>query len=313
MMKKVAYLAAALVLMGLTYLFASNKNRSETDSTSSYSQAAAYPLLAKRLFIEDPNDTIISFGALRKQIADYKTTNNLSGSIYFEYLPTGTSIRVDGDQPEVAASLFKLPAAMELQKAVELNLVNLDSEITLEESWLTPTFGSLYKKGAGYKLTLREALRIMLEDSDNTALNAIGNTLSQVNVPEDQKPYNFLDIDYSQNIDLSISISARSYSSFLKCLYFSCYLNKTHSSELLDLLSKSSDTSRLASGVTDKNIKIAHKIGNFAQDTQSDCGIVYLPRRNYVLCVMIKGPDSPATSKHIAEISRISYDFVNKH
>lgn len=272
-------------------------------------KASDYDLLAKRLFTENPNDSWVNFSTLRKQINDYYTTNKLAGSIYFEYLPTGTSIRINGDEEQVAASLVKLPAAMDLYKAAELGKVNLDDTVALRQEWLDDQYGELYKKGAGYSLTLREAVKIMLEQSDNTALKAVSSKLGG-SLNSDQNVFASLDMDYVQNPDLTVSIGARSYSSTLKCLYFACYNTKEDSQELLSYLTKSTFDSRIVAGVADKNIKVAHKIGTNFNKTQSDCGIVYYPKRNYVLCAMIQGPESAESDKHISQISKIVYDFM---
>jgi len=269
-----------------------------------------YPLLATRLFIDSPNDPIINFSQLRNSIEDHVKNNSLEGSIYFEYLPTGTSIRVGAEKREVAASLMKLPAAMSLYKASELGRINLDTKISLREEWLDSAYGDLYKKGAGYTLTPRQATEVMLTDSDNTALKAVAASIPPVQNTEDN-PFASLDIDIIQNNNLTVSVSSRSYSSILKCLYFSCYLNKSNSQELLGYLDKSVFKSRLRAGVSDNSLPIAHKVGNYTQDTQSDCGIVYLPKQNYILCVMLKAKDNPEGDKMIADISKIVYDFMD--
>jgi beta-lactamase class A len=302
-------IGATLVLSVVLVIgFKDTNSNKDAATTADYRD---FPLLARRIFIENPSDPIVNFTALRQSLREYFSTNNLDGSLYFEYLPTGTSIRIDGEKQEVGASLIKLPAAMEIYKAHELGLVNLDSEVELKPEWLDSNFGNLYKKGAGYKLTLREATEIMLKDSDNTALKAVGYTLNENRLPESEMPFNFLDADYTQNIDLTISIGARPYSSFLKCLYFSCYLNKENSQEILTALTESSFNDRLVAGI-DGDVKVAHKIGNFGQSTQSDCGIVYLENKNYVLCVMVEGPDNSSTNNHIAELSRRAFTYLNQ-
>lgn len=268
-----------------------------------------FPLLSKRIFQDNPSAAIINFTGLRTSLKDYYQKNNLTGSLYFEYLPTGTSIRVNDNEKEVAASLIKLPVAMELYRAAELNKTDLDKTITLKQEWLNDKFGTLYEKGAGYQLTLREAAKIMLTESDNTALTAIAMSIEGL-VATDENPFESLDVDFQQNQDLTISISARSYSSILKCLYFSCYLEKPHSQELLKYLTEATFTSRLVAGIDDNDIPVAHKIGNFGDTTQSDCGIVYVPEKNYILCAMVDGPDNDISNGHIAELSRITYDFV---
>lgn len=298
-------LAGVAVIAGLFFVF----TRGNSSETVAYQQNPAdFPLLARRIFLEDPNEQIINFSELRGSLYKYFEEQNVSGSLYFEYLPTGTSIRINGEEKEVAASLLKLPAAMELYKASELGLVDLNQTVKLRTEWLDDKFGTLYQKGPGYELSIEDAVKIMLVDSDNTALKVVSSSISGKLSPEDN-PFNFLDAEFSQNPDLSVSISARAYTSFLKCLYFSCYLNKEHSQEILDYLSQSSFNDRLVAGVSD-DVTVAHKVGNFAESTQSDCGIVYLERRNYALCVMIEGPDSDTTDSKIAEISRLTFDYL---
>lgn len=298
-----------LLVIGGFYIGYDKGKASGSAIARAYNNSSNYPLLAKRIFIENPSDPQINFEPLRKQLKEYDANNNLVSSIYFEYLPTGTSIRVDGDEQKTAASLIKLPAAMELYKAAELGKINLDSRITLQQEWLDDGYGDLYKKGAGYQLTLREATKIMLQQSDNTALKAISSSILNL-VPQEQSPFNSLDIDVSRGEDLSVSISAKSYSSFLKCLYFSCYNNKDDSQEILGYLTQTPFNNRLIAGLGGDSVTVAHKIGVYKEITQSDCGIVYLDKRNYILCAMINGPDNQETSSKITEISKLTYDYV---
>lgn len=301
--------ALVVLVLGVYNLGKDSVSGTAQAAVKAEQQAADYSLLAKRLFTEDPNDSWVNFSTLRKQINDYYATNNLNGSIYFEYLPTGTSVRINGDDQLVAASLIKLPAAMDLYKAAELGKVNLDETITLKQEWLNDQYGELYKKGAGYQLTLREAVKIMLKDSDNTALKAVSASLGN-RLTSDQNVFSSLDMDYQVNKDFTVSIGARSYSSTLKCLYFACHNNKADSQELLSYLTDTPYSTRIAAGIDDKKIKVAHKIGTQFNEVQSDCGIVYYPKRNYVLCVMIDGNESRESDKKIADISKITYDFI---
>lgn len=286
---------------GLTTIWDSSKPTSQT-------QATDYPLLARRIFIENPNDSIVNFAQLRQQFQAYFDDNEIKGSLYFEYLPTGTSARITADDEQVAASLMKLPAAMDAMKAIENGKISADQPITLRPEWLDAGYGELYKKGAGYTLTLKEAIRIMLTDSDNTALKAVGFTTMNM-VAQEDSVLRAVDVDITQNSNLTVSIGARSYGSFLKCLYFACYNNRENSNELLTYLTESRFTNRLVAGVSDTSIKIAHKIGVY-DTVQSDCGIVYIPNRQYLICAMVNGSDDTTTNARIAALSKIAYEYV---
>jgi beta-lactamase class A len=207
-----------------------------------------------------------------------------------------------------AASLIKLPVAMELYKAQELGLIDLGQTIALKEEWLNDDFGTLYHRGAGYELTLQEAVRILLVESDNTALRAIIETNDKVLQLED-RALSSLDIEFSTDENQSIRIGTRAYSSFLKCLYFACYNTKAHSQDMLRYLTQTPFNNRLAAGV-DEGVTVAHKIGVFNTQVQSDCGIVYLENNNYVLCIMLVGNDTDTINQTMAELSRLVFDFV---
>jgi len=111
---------------------------------------------------------------------------------------------------------MKTPVVMELYKASELGRINLDKEVSLKQEWLDSGYGTLYKKGAGYKLTLRQAAKIALTDSDNTAIAAIQNSTVGL-LHNDESSVNFLDVTLSHDNNKLLQISSRSYSSFLKC------------------------------------------------------------------------------------------------
>lgn len=212
---------------------------------------------------------------------------------------------------KAAASLLKVPLAMEIYKAIESGKLTPSQKITLTQPMLDNAFGTLYQKGAGYTLTVQDAVRIMLVESDNTAVKALSATLGN-SLPNGESVFNYLDTAVQQDADFSVLIGARGYSSILKCLYFACYLNPEHSETVLQHLSQTNFKNRLVAGVADKKIKIAHKIGVFQETTQSDCGIIYKEARPYILCVMIDGQDNQKTDWHISELSKRVYNYVNK-
>jgi beta-lactamase class A len=266
-----------------------------------------FPFLSPRILADSPNDILINFVPLRKALTEKFDKLQVQKSFYFEYLPDGTSIRIGGDQQLTAASLIKVPLAMNLYKAAELGRINLDEKVTVTAFDLDQAYGEVYKKGAGYQLTLREAARHMLEDSDNTAARVVFNHMKDKLKYEEQS---LARLDVEQNFeDGQAVITARAYSSVLKGLYFAAYLNNEHSQELLGYLSKSTATNRISRDLPN-SVKVAHKIGVYnANWAESDCGIVYVPKRPYVLCVMVGLPEDEA-DKFIAEISKDIYDFV---
>lgn len=302
---------AGILLVGLGYFMHAAVSKTPETSTNS-DEVKNYPLLAKRIFVDEPNETRINFSPLRTALRGYFDTNKINGSLYFEYLPTGTSIRINGDQRFRGASLIKLPVAMEIYKAQELGTADLGQKVQLKQEWLNDGFGDLYKRGVGYELTLGEATKIMLTESDNTALRVVAAS-TETALENKDRALGSLDIEFSEsNEDGGIDIGTRSYSSFLKCLYFACYNTKEDSQQILDYLTQTKFNNRLVAGIPDKDVKVAHKIGVFNTQVQSDCGVVYVDKNNYVLCVMINGDNTDQINGHIAEISRIVYTYITQ-
>lgn len=305
-MKKFAIIITILnvVIFACFYIFFSSSNDYSTAPTSS-----EYELLADRVFEDIDSQKTVNFSPLRRDLKQYFIDNNISGGLYFEYLPTGTSIRVNGDFRFRAASLMKLPLAMETYRAIELGKLHPKDTVILKEEWLNSDFGNLYLKGAGYAISVEELVSIMLTESDNTASRALL-SITEGLLDTDDLVLGYLDIDFVSAEDGSIDVGARSYSSFLKCLYFACYNTEESSNKILSLITESDFNNRLVAGVGSESSAVAHKIGVFNTQVQSDCGIIYMTGGNYLLCVMLNGDDDETTNSHIANLSKIAYEYI---
>jgi beta-lactamase class A len=276
-------------------------------NTAKERESARYPLLAKRLFVEQPTDVLINFAPLRDALKLYFSKLDAPFSFYFEYLPTGTSIQIGERTELVGASLLKVPLVMDLYKAVELGKTILDKEVMIAEKDIDKAYGSLWKQGVGTKLTLKEAVRLTLVESDNTAFQLLRNEV--IAMPDHENTsFKELDIPTDKNDESRWVISAKSYSSILKCLYLSCFLRLNDSQEILDLLARSSDQ-RIRGGVP-QGVKVANKIGTFSTEVQSDCGVVYAPQRPYLVCILLSMPADQA-DPHIQTISKLIYEYVS--
>jgi beta-lactamase class A len=270
-----------------------------------------YSLLAKRTQVSNPNIPVVNFTTLRQELENYVA--NLGedagdASIYFEYLPTGVSISINDANESIAASLMKVPVVMNLYKFAEEGKIDLDRKVKLKKEWLNNEYGTLYQKGEGYEITIREAARLTLKDSDNTAILLIFDQIKNY-TDETSNVLSFLDLEYDTTADERVFLGARSYSSILKCLYLTCYNSKDSSQEILTYLTQSSYNNRLTL-LLPEDVLVAHKIGTFSKEYQSDCGIFYVVSRNYLLCVMVKGED-PVASATIASISKQVYYYIN--
>lgn len=206
---------------------------------------------------------------------------------------------------------MKVPVIMDLYKAKELGKLKLEDKVKIDDQSISQKFGLLWKQGVGASIELNEAVKLAISESDNTAARLILEQTQKVLEPK-ERSLNFLDVGLKEsklNEQQVILISARSYSSFFRCLYLSCYLDFEDSNKILDQLSKTNFHSRLEAGISDKSVKIAHKIGTFSDEVASDCGIVYLPKRPYLFCLMLNSTKTDVDG-HVAEVSKMAYDYL---
>lgn len=162
--------------------------------------------------------------------------------------------------------------------------------------------------------TIEELIKRMIIYSDNLAYNLLNDYIDAQTVIN---VYNDLGVDISQaqnNPDGNV-ISVKSYASFLRVLYNSSYLNKDMSEKALKLLSLSRFTQGIVAGVP-RDITVAHKFGErqylaTGQKQFHDCGIVYLPQKPYLVCIMTRGQNFNDLIDTIRDISSQIYNSIN--
>lgn len=291
----------ALLIWRVTH----KEDRAAIENQSISDESAEFPFLSKRIFAYHQNDILINFRPLRSALREYVESLPDMVGVYFEYLPTGNSIGVNEKFEVAIASLIKTPIVMVVYNQLEAGLVKKDDILTIREENLDPKFGTVWQRGAGTKLTLEEAIDLALIESDNTAANVLLSIAPEETVND---VFNSLDISSTKDGQL-INISPKSYSSIFRSLYLSSFITRTSSNEILDILSRTNFHDEIPAGVP-KNVKVAHKIGVFQMsNTHSDCGIVYVPQRPYLLCIMAQA-DREKSSEYISLISKMVYGYV---
>ena len=280
-----------------------------------------HPFLAKRIFIENPNDIIINFTQIRNDLREFTQKEESMVGIYFEYLPTGITIGINEKEGFRRASLVKIPTVMRIYKLIEEGKLSKQDFLTVRKDQLDSAYGELYKEGEGVKITVGKAVELTLLESDNTAFNMLRDAVNETLIRKAGSDneiltiYDYLDIP-KESIESTLDVSPKNFSSVLKSLYFSSYLSYDNSNEVLDILSKRDKRYNMLSAAVPKEIRVADKFGVVNREDQgvlvtSDCGIVYVPKRQYILCVMVKDSPEKAANKILA-VSRMIYQFVSR-
>ena len=229
------------------------------------------------------------------------------------------------------ASLIKLPVMIELYRQAEAKKVDLTAMLVLKESDKVPGSGVLTSHfTAGARFTLRDAARLMIAFSDNTATNlvldavGIGSTAATMDVlgypntkihskvfrrdtsvfPDRSKKYGLGSTTAAEMIRLCEAIHRKAVVSPKAC------------EEMLAHLRACEDRDKFPR-LLPPDVKIAFKTGSLA-DTRTAAGILEWPGGPVVLCVLSFEnedkrwvPDN-AGNRLCADVARAVYDHFNE-
>ena len=216
---------------------------------------------------------------------------------------SGVEFRFQADRPMPTASLVKLPVMVAAYAAVKAGGVSLDDPLQLNEGDLVPGSRVLDKLSPGTSFTLRDAIRMMIAESDNTATNLVLAVvgLDTVNATMDRLGLEGIRIHSpvyrrgeSVNLDASrdFGLGQGTAGEFMRLaeLIESRELERRDEvaagacGEMIDHLRACEDRSMsprdLPAGVT-----VAHKTG-WVSDTRTDAGIIETEVGPIVFCIL---------------------------
>jgi len=246
----------------------------------------------------------INYVELKKQVLNelQKKPDEIYG-FYFEDLTTGAWIGINEKEKFIPMSLFKVPLMIAILKKVEQGEISLDQKVMVDSEDLDARSGLLALNGAGYETTIKQLITQMVQESDNTAMNAlIGfatdedymRVVTMIGLPK----------QYEGN-----AVSPKEYANIFRLLYFSTYLRRPFSEIALTVMMDTKFNSQLPAGLP-ADVKISHKVGfDTTRGFYHDCGIVYLKDHNYLICVMSKNTVQEKADKMISQLSKIVYDY----
>jgi beta-lactamase class A len=180
-------------------------------------------------------------------------------------------------------------------------------------------------EGAGFNTLLPDTAYTMRELIEKTAvLSANDAAWLLLNHLDGKTLDDALDLlglpaDLGQILDVNYALSPRDYGVFFRVLYNATYLNRDLSQYALELFTQSRFKQGLVAGIPE-GARVAHKFGirplrkpgKPERWALHDAGIVYHPRRPYLLCVMTMGCEQASLERSIAAISSLVWDKVEE-
>ena len=243
-------------------------------------------------------------------------------------LESGEAYSHQAEHPMPTASLIKFPIMIEVYRQAEAGEVDLDRTVILRESDKVPGSGILTAHfSPGAQFSLRDAVRLMIAFSDNTATNLV---IDQIGLPATSETMTQMGC---QNTKLHAKVFRRDTSIFPdRSEQFG--LGSTTASEMLRLLEMlaagklvSADASQkmrehlLACDDRSKiarflpaDTKFAHKTGAVSQ-SRCDAGLLETPAGQVAMCVLTtdnedrRWSDDNAAEVFCGRVGQVVYDY----
>ena len=201
-------------------------------------------------------------------------------------------------------------------QAIDSGKISLNQEETITWQDLTSGSGKIKTFKFPVRFTVGELLWFMIAYSDNTASNKIISLLGFDYINESFKKVGLKDtvlkrrmMDFTERHNGKENYtSARDIAFLLNKIYGQKLINKEFSQLAMSLLKKQHIKDRIPRYLP-KDTVAAHKTG-LERGIIHDAGIVFAPRGDYIICVLIKKSHNyKAAKKFIAQLSLLTYNF----
>lgn len=274
--------------------------------------------------------TNVARGDLEEKLTPLAAAHRGQVAIAVKHLDTGESFAYRADVPMPTASLIKFPVMVETYRQAADLALDLDRMIVLREEDKVPGSGILTPHfSPGTQLSLRDAVRLMIVYSDNTATNLV---LDQIGLraTADQMARMGLENtklhaqvfrhetsvfpERSQQFGLGSSTASELLELFSR-LQAGQLVSKAASRAMVDHLLHCDDRGKIVRDLP-PGTRVAHKSGAVAR-ARCDAGIIYSPAGPIVVCVLTSENEDmswQATNQAAdlcAQVGRVAYDHFN--
>lgn len=248
-------------------------------------------------------------------------------AVAITHLPSGVSYRYRADVPMPTASLIKFPVMISAYKKIEAGKLSPETPLTLTAEDKVPGSGILTNQfSPGLRLSLRDAIRLMICFSDNTATNLVVDQVGLAQVADDMAALGCPETrihskvyrgdtsifpDRSQKYGLG-STTADDMVKLYSLLIREELVSQAASAAMLDHLRACEDRTKIARFLP-AGVKVAHKTGEVSA-SRTDAGVIESAAGPIVICVLTTNNKDQSTRDenpaHLlcAEIGRIAYE-----
>lgn len=238
-------------------------------------------------------------------------------SVYFRDLNNGPWFSVNPEEDFIPSNLLKVPTMIGVLRVAEKTPAFLQAKETVPQGFPIDASMALnnretLKVGATY--TVEDLLFRMIVYSDNSAAIMLNNLLPK---DAEERTYRELGVGFHEKSGRTEWLSVETYASFFRILFNATYLNREMSEKALAFLAHS-DLPPGLPNLAPPGVEVAKKYGHYRLDGAGEtdqlhvCGIVYYPKRPYLVCVMTRGSDTKNLAVAIGKITTEIYKHVDR-
>jgi beta-lactamase class A len=255
---------------------------------------------------------------LRLELINEERITSGTVGIAVRDLATGMTSGINLDSVMPAASTIKVPVMVEVFRQMSLGRFDLQQQVTLlarDRDWGS---GDLCDAAPGTRYSVSSLLRVMIDESDNTATNMLIRLVGRDNVNTTMKSlglhHTFLKTDVrtaTENVRFALRTTPHDMVSLMDLLAHDQLVDPWSSRAMISILTAQQHNGLLPAPLP-KGTSIAHKTGSL-HDTLNDVGIVYHDEEPYAIAVMTTHWSTLATGRvFIHRISRMAYQTFSE-
>lgn len=274
-----------------------------------------------------PAQDQIDLAALGPQILPLVKAHEGDAAVAIRHLHSGESFEYRAEVPQATASLIKLPIMIEAYRQADAGKLSLEKEVTVRADDMVPGSGILTAHfSPGTRITLRDAIRLMIAFSDNTATNLVLDAISLPATNETMSQWGYRETRIHSKVyrrDTSIdpkrserfglgSTTAGDMVDLLAQLQAGKIVTPAACREMLAHLATCDDKLKFPA-LLPPGTKLAHKTGTVSK-VRTDAGILETSAGPVALCVLTENnrdtrwTDDNAGDRLCAQIAKLVFD-----
>jgi beta-lactamase class A len=262
---------------------------------------SASPAGAERHVLDSPvKPSVPREGSLSARLTPLVTAHKGKVAIAAKHLDRGEVFFFDADTVMPTASLIKLPVMIEVYQQVDDGKIKLTDMLTLRDKDKVPGSGILtYHFSEGASFSIRDAVRLMIAYSDNTATNMLLDKIGIAATGKDMEKWGFPNTKINAKVFLGKTTSidpeatkkyglgsttAREMVGILEKLHQGKFVSPEACKQMIEHLKNCQFKDQIKRFLPPETV-VAHKTGAVS-GIRTDAGIMYLKSGPVALCIL---------------------------